>query len=135
MGCNKLCCWGEAAPMLSLQMRLPKYNGRRVTNHEFQAVRNEHLKSRSGCCVREQDKGIFARFEPRYLSQTLQGELLGSTQATRTCLLPPAVQIILTTKIFQQTTNFFQKKPPGHNLSSLVAFSFSMSCFHLSTRL
>lgn len=66
-GCNKLCCWGDAAPTLSLQVELPKYNGFCITNHEFQAVCYEYMKSRSGCSVVEQDKGIFARFEPRYL--------------------------------------------------------------------
>lgn len=68
MGCNKLCCWGDAAPTLSLQVEVPKYNGLCITNHEFQAVCNVYLKSRSGCSVVKQDKGIFARFEPRYLS-------------------------------------------------------------------
>lgn len=66
-GCNKLCCWGDAAPTLLLQVELPKYNGFCITNHEFQAVCYEYMKSRSGCSVVEQDKGIFARFEPRYL--------------------------------------------------------------------
>lgn len=67
MGCNELCCWGDAGDTF-VTSAAPQIQWTFIINHEFEAVCHEYLKSRAGCCMVQQDKGIFARFEPKYLS-------------------------------------------------------------------
>lgn len=67
------------------------------------------MKSRSGCCLVEQDKDIFARYEPRYLFRDATGCALRVNTSTENMHTLPVVQISLTIRISKQALNFFKK--------------------------
>lgn len=121
------CRW-EGALSLSTPVEFSKYNGVCIISCEFQ-VCDEYLKSRSGCCRVEQHKGIFARYEPRYLSIDAAGWALGVNTSTENMPTQPAVHFSLTMRIFQQSINFFKKK--ASRIPSVFLGLTSDSCFFL----
>lgn len=104
---------------LSVPVELPKHNTLYIIDSEAQGVCDEYLKSTSGCCLIEQDKGIFARYEPRCLSRDAAGWALRCNTEDIPSL--PVVQISLTKSIFQQPINVFRNASRIH-LSALVCF-------------
>lgn len=99
------CCWEGALPLYTSRVPWIQWT---LHNQLWISRCDEYLKSQSGCYVVEQDKGIFARYEPRYLSTDAAGWALWVNTSTENMPTLPAVQFSLTMRIFQQSINFFK---------------------------